>query len=106
MGRVSLSIPQFLTVLSDIQLAINNRPLTFVDRASDINAITPNSLVSPSSHHSTLIISDVDPKLNEPFEMEEARLDFVDSLEKERNPHGYLQTRLVSCLCSLTKIFP
>ena len=80
----TLNSPQFQTVLSDIQLAINNKPLTFVDLNSDIDAITPNKLVSPSSHFSNLIITDVNELLANDIdvEAEETRLAFVNTLGK------------------------
>ena len=81
-GRATLNSPQFLTVLSDIELAINNRPLTFVDLNSDIDAITPNKLVSPSSYFSNFIITDVQESLSDDIDVEETRLSFANTLEK------------------------
>ena len=81
-GRATLNSSQFLTVLSDIQLAINNRPLSFVDLISDIDAITPNKLVSPSSHFSNLIITDVQDPLANDIDAEETKIAFVNTLEK------------------------
>ena len=83
-GRTILSVPHFLTILSDVQLAVNNRPLTFVDRESSIDAITPNDLISPSSHFHSLIITDIEQNLEDldNFVPEDARVDFVNSLQR------------------------
>ena len=69
-------------MLFAVQLAINNRPLTFVDLNSDIDAITPNKLVSPTSHFSNLIITDIYKSLANDIDIEETRLAFVIILEK------------------------
>ena len=83
MGRTTLTFPQYKTVvLSDIQLAINSRPLTFVNPNRDIDAIAPNKLVSPSSHFSNLIITDINKSLVNDIDVEETRLSFVNTLEK------------------------
>ena len=81
-GRTTLTFFRFQTVLFAVQLAINNRPLTFVDLNSDIDAITPNKLVSPSSHFSNLIITDIYKSLANDIDIEETRLAFVIILEK------------------------
>ena len=69
-------------MLFAVQLAINNRPLTFVDFNSDIDAITPNKLVSPSSHFSNQIITYIYESLANDIDIDETRLAFVKSLEK------------------------
>ena len=81
-GRISLTATQFATILSDIQVAINNRPLTFVDRQSSLDALTPSDLVSPSSHFPTLIITDIQRDDCEPIDDEQIRLEFVNTLER------------------------
>ena len=65
-------------------LAVNNRPLTFVDGESSIDAITPNDLISPSSHFPSLIITDIEQNLEDldNFVPEDARVDFVNSLQR------------------------
>ena len=48
-----------------MQLVVNNRPLTFVDRESSMDAITPNDLISPSSHFPSLILTDIEQNLED-----------------------------------------
>ena len=57
-GRNTLSYVNFITLLSDIQLAINNRPLTYRDKDNQLEIVTPNSLISTYSSFPSLIISE------------------------------------------------
>ena len=41
-GRATLTYFELLTVLSDVQLAVNSRPLTYRTSENDLEAITPN----------------------------------------------------------------
>ena len=45
-GRTTVKESNFITALSDIQLAINNRPLTYRDKDNCLEVITPNLLIS------------------------------------------------------------
>lgn len=45
-GCYTYPLLSFLTILSEVQLTINNRPLTYVSSEIDLEVITPNSLIS------------------------------------------------------------
>ena len=51
-------LSNFSTALSDIQLAINNRPLTYRDKDNDLEVVTPNHLISTGVSIPSLIISE------------------------------------------------
>lgn len=58
LGRSTVDESRFVTSLSDIQLAINNRPLTYRDRDNSIEVVTPNHLISVGDTFPSLIIAE------------------------------------------------
>ena len=75
-GRNIISFVNFITLLSDIQIAINNRPLTYSEKDNQLDIITPNKLISLHSHFSSLIISD-----SQVAEVEDVRETLIASLD-------------------------
>ena len=57
-GKYALSSANFSTALTDIQLAINNRPLSYINTDDNLNVITPNHLVSPGVNFPSVVLSD------------------------------------------------
>src|SRR5215469_6744665 len=55
MGRSKLEYFEFLTLLSEIETAINSRPLTYIFSANDIVPLTPNAFLKLHSHSSYLL---------------------------------------------------
>ena len=77
-GRSITDETNFVTSLSDIQLSINNRPLTYRD-SNNLDVVTPNHLITTRSSFPSLIISEE----NFEGEMDEAELrnKLLNSLE-------------------------
>lgn len=76
-GRRKLSYFQLLTVLSDVQGSVNDRPLTY--RCSDdsgLEVITPNAFVHPFHKNSVFLSLEEDCFLNNPPSKE----DLIESL--------------------------
>ena len=44
-GRYTPSHSEFITVLSDVQKVLNNRPLTYLSQENEVDIITPNHLL-------------------------------------------------------------
>ncbi|CAM1312777.1 Uncharacterised protein at_DN2450 [Pycnogonum litorale] len=57
-GRRIIPYHNFITTVSDIQLVINNRPLTYCTRSNDLDVVTPNHLMSPGVNFPNLILSE------------------------------------------------
>ena len=57
-GRNVVSHANFLTVITDIQLTINNRPLTYRTKEGSLEVITPYHLLSLGSFFPGLVISE------------------------------------------------
>ena len=51
-------LSNFSTALSDVQLAINNKPLTYRDNDNDLEVVTSNHLISTGVSFPSLIISE------------------------------------------------
>lgn len=45
-GRQTLDYFNFLTAISDIELMVNNRPLTYRSQQGELEILTPNHLLS------------------------------------------------------------
>ena len=78
-GRSVVNETNFVTSLSDIQLAINNRPLTYRDKDNSIEVVTPNNLMSSNASFPSLVISEED--LEDNFEEDSIRDKLLNSLE-------------------------
>ena len=78
-GRNIVKDTSFLTSLSDIQLSINNRPLTYRDCDNHLEVVTPNHLISTGNSFPSLIICEefIDSDLEE----ETIRNSLLNSLE-------------------------
>ena len=62
-GRYSPSHPEFVTVLSDVQKVLNNRPLSYRSQENEVNIITPNHFLVGRSIPSLLLgDSNLDPE--------------------------------------------
>lgn len=73
-GRLTLSYFNLLTTLSDIQLVINNRPLTYRTKDNELDILTPNHLISVGNSFPSLIITadqDTDALDSNPEELRE-----------------------------------
>ena len=57
-GKHPLPLPNFITAISDIQLAVNNRPLSYCSREGSLSVVTPNHLVSPGVNFPSVILGD------------------------------------------------
>ena len=79
-GRSCVGETEFLTTLSDIQIAINNLPLTYRDRDNLLEILTPNHLISNSPSFPTLIISE-DNLNNEINDDNDLRENILNTLE-------------------------
>lgn len=64
-GRNSLSYFELLTTLSDIEHAVNSRPLTYRSSEEQLEPITPNSFLRVNPH-TRLIIGDAEPWSSSP----------------------------------------
>lgn len=78
-GRNIIHEINFVTALSDIQLAVNNRPLTYRGEDGELDAVTPNHLVSSSCSFPSLILSDASAELN--LEQDEIKESLVNTLQ-------------------------
>ena len=65
--------------MSDIQIAINNRPLTYTDQSNSLEILTPNHLISSGPSFPTLIISE--DNLNDDMDEEDMRDAILHTLE-------------------------
>lgn len=57
-GRQITSMSHFCTVISDIILVINNRPLTYRSRDNELDVITPNHFLSHRNSFPSLVLSE------------------------------------------------
>ncbi|KAG1713941.1 hypothetical protein GQR58_002015 [Nymphon striatum] len=57
-GKRTIPYSNFITTVSDIQLILNNRPLTYCSRNNDIDIITPNHLISPGINFPSIILNE------------------------------------------------
>ena len=78
-GRRSVDYFSLITTLSDIQLVINNRPLTYRTSDNEINVLTPNHLINAGSSFPSLIIDE--NLTNLPLEEETHRTNLLNSIE-------------------------
>ena len=60
-GRSRLSYFELLTVMTDIQNAVNSRPLTYRSSDNDLETITPNCFLKTDSDCNVLLRFDEDP---------------------------------------------
>ena len=65
-GRQTVPYFNFLTTFSDIQLALNNRPLTYRNKDNALNVITPNHSISGHSSFDFILISEEDAVAEDP----------------------------------------
>ena len=65
--------------MSDIQITINNRPLTYTDQSNSLEILTPNHLISSGPSFPTLIISE--DNLNDDMYEEDMRDAILHTLE-------------------------
>ena len=80
-GKNHIPHANFLTTISDIQLVVNNRPLTYRTKEGELDILTPNHLIHPGKEFPSLILSGEDPKMIWDAETEEFRNDLYCSLE-------------------------
>jgi len=57
-GRAIYSYDEFITILSDAQNVINNRPLFYNESTQDIDVVSPNMLLSGGQHFPLIKFSD------------------------------------------------
>ena len=60
-GRSKLSYFELLTVISDVQNAVNSRPLTYRSSDNDLETITPNCFLKADPNCNVLLRFDEDP---------------------------------------------
>ena len=60
-GRSKLSYFELLTVISDVQNAVNSRPLTYRSSDNDLETITPNCFLNAGPNCNVLLRFDEDP---------------------------------------------
>ena len=58
LGRKTFSSCELATLLTDIPLTLNNRPLTYRDSANTLSIVTPNNFLNPSAASPTLLIKE------------------------------------------------
>ena len=58
-GRNTIDYLNFITLLLDNQLTVNNRSLTYRDKYNELDIVTPNKLISAQSYFPSLIISEI-----------------------------------------------
>ena len=78
-GRGTVDYFSLLTTLSDVQLVINNRPLTYRSSDNEINVLTPNHLLNGGTSFPTLIPNET--LTNLPLEEEKHRENLLNSIE-------------------------
>ncbi|RVE40950.1 hypothetical protein evm_014400 [Chilo suppressalis] len=62
LGNAKLNYVELLTVLCDIEAAINARPLTYVSESEDLVPLTPNHFIHPLPSNDVLDLDIVDDK--------------------------------------------
>ena len=78
--RNIISFECFNTLLSDIQQAVNSRPLFYKsDKDLNVEVITPNLFLQPHESLDSSVL--IDEKSMEDFELEEVKNDLISSLE-------------------------
>ena len=80
-GKGKLAHSNFLTTVTDIQLVINNRPLTYRTKEGELDILTPNHLIQPGNAFPSLVISEEASKMIWEMETEDFREDLFSSLE-------------------------
>ena len=66
-GRAKIEYFDMLTLLCDVENAVNSRPLTYQTSESDLEVITPNSFIYPNSNTNLFLrIEGENPTLSEP----------------------------------------
>ena len=80
-GKAQISHANFLTTISDIQLVINNRPLTYRTKEGELDILTPNHLIQPGKAFPSLVLSEEASEMIWDVETEEFREDLLSSLE-------------------------
>ena len=71
----------FITTITDIQLAVNNRPLTYRTKDGELDILTPNHLIQPGKKFPSLVLSEEISKMPWDVETEEYRENLFCSLE-------------------------
>lgn len=59
-GRSKISYVNFLTLLSDVEAVLNNRPLTYRSADNSIDVVTPNHFLKCSSQNNNMILTATD----------------------------------------------
>ena len=80
-GRQQISYINFLTIISDAQKVINNRPLTYCSQEHTLEAITPNHLINPGRSAPSVIINKEHAEYAWELDDEEYRLALLNTLE-------------------------
>ena len=57
-GRNVVDYRNFITILSDIEVAINNRPLTYRDKTNPLEIVTPNHLIRAGNSFPNIVLSE------------------------------------------------
>ena len=100
LGRKTFSCTEFYTLLSDIQLTLNNRPLTYRDSSNSFSVVTPSNFLSPNTTSPTLLISE--DFIDYGLESGEMREVLADSLElREASLNKFWNQWYTSYLLSL-----
>ena len=98
-GRSTISSTNFRTALSDIQLMINNRPLTYRTKEGELDVLTPNHFLNLGDLSPSLVLSESTLTMLWDLDEEEQpnalinALDVRDSLQekfREMWTHSYL----------------
>ena len=109
-GRRKIQYINFLTLLSDIETVLNNRPLTYRSSDNSIEVVTPNHFLKIPSQDNTMIltspndipdIEDWDDPNYEPYKQLVSSLEVRETLIKKYN-----QIWLKSYLLSLKRDVP
>ena len=54
---MTVSLANFVTTITDIQLMINNRPLTYITKEGELDVVTPNHLINCGTTFPSLVLS-------------------------------------------------
>ena len=80
-GKGPILHANFITTITDIQLAVNNRPLTYRTKDGELDILTPNHLIQPGKKFPSLVLSEEISKMPWDVETEEYRENLFCSLE-------------------------
>ena len=97
-GRTILDYFSLLTMLSDVQNVINNRPLTYRTKENELDILTPNHFISFGNNFPSLVLSE-ERSDNEDLDIDVINENLIGTIEcrdvlfsrfKERWYHEYL----------------